>query len=71
LSCPRVASKWFLKFEIVVNIFPVLQAGVDGILKLMSYSQVENETGIIVEIIIVEKRKVFSLCVAYLLKTVT
>lgn len=50
----------------MVNIFPVLQAGVDGILKLMSYSQVENETGIIVEIIIVEKRKVFSLCVAYL-----
>nr|GEV46427.1 ATPase subunit 1, mitochondrial [Tanacetum cinerariifolium] len=34
-----------------------LIAGVDGILKLMSYSQVENETGMIVE-----KRKVFTLC---------
>nr|GEY80303.1 putative mitochondrial protein [Tanacetum cinerariifolium] len=34
-----------------------LIAGVDGILKLMSYSQVENETGMIIV-----KRKVFSLC---------
>nr|GEW36780.1 ATP synthase alpha subunit, mitochondrial [Tanacetum cinerariifolium] len=34
-----------------------LIAGVDGILKLMSYIQVENETGMIVE-----KRKVFFLC---------
>jgi hypothetical protein len=37
--------------------FSSASAGVDAILKLMSYSQVENETEIIVE-----KRKVFSLC---------
>ncbi|GJZ92505.1 ATP synthase F1 subunit 1 [Tanacetum coccineum] len=59
------SMKWSLS-SMWISSKGIARAGVDGILKLMSYSQVENETGMIVE-----KRKVFSLCVAYLLKTVT